>query len=76
MMSKVPDVLNKPEIDILNPKQVEYPGSRLLGKYDPETKYGIMVVLDKETGEIREVITVFRKDGRQFLRDLAKQKSQ
>lgn len=67
LLEKAPNAISNPEIEFIN-KNPSYPESIVRGKYDKKTDQGIMVVLDKATGEVREIINLFGKEARKFFK--------
>lgn len=75
LFKKAPETILFPEIEYLN-KQEKYPGSIIRGKFDNTTQQGIMVLLDKENGSIRDIITLYGKEAKQFFKKKRQIKNQ
>lgn len=65
---KARETVENPELNMDNAGNEKYPNSRLLGRFDPETNKGIMVVVHNTPYGVKDVITIFRKEARNYFR--------
>jgi len=67
-ISKAQEIIENPEVEVDNWGNKNYPQSRLLGKFNPESNKGIMIVVRSDRRGTKYVITIFRKEARNYFR--------
>lgn len=70
-IKKAAAIVMSPEVIARNENK-HYPNSRIIGGLDGETGKGIMVVVQNLCADKKEVITIFLKERRQFIRLMRK----
>jgi hypothetical protein len=65
MMRKIPFVVKNKQLEIMNPNQGTFIGSRIIGKFYPEMEKGLLVIKSTQK-DFEEIFDAFYREEKRF----------